>query len=140
MKKASRILFLVGGILAIVACMTLVAISVFFFVAVSLYQGGTAPEWVNKLMTSIHDDFGVSNPAKLVLCFGIIFDVIAVFNIPASVFSFICHKKENRGLGLLITATAFSVTACAQCSIAGGVLGIVNWAANHKKEQTQKAE
>ena len=50
MKKASKILFLIGGIVTILEAIAFIAIAAVSFYAVAAAQQPNVPEWVAKLI------------------------------------------------------------------------------------------
>ena len=143
MKKASKILFLIGGILGIFAAIAYVVIGAVAIYAAAVAQGGQdVPEWVVKLIQQIMADSHVTaeQAVKSIAAVGVLFMVLFVLAIPAAVLSFICSSKDKRPLPLLIVATAFSLTAGSALSVVGGVLGIVSWATVERREREAQAQ
>ena len=137
MKKASKILFLIGGILMIVAAIAYLAIGIVGLVAGVLASSPDIPDWVAKMINDImadsHCTFEVA--VKSILTVGILFSVEFILAIPCAVLAFICSGRDRRPLPLLIVATAFSVLAWNPLCMVGGVLGIVSWSTVERKER-----
>lgn len=150
MKKASRILFLIGGITAIILSIVWLVVAIVNFVYgagasivagltkgtidVELYK--TLVTWLQNHGFNINSQADWANAAHTLVASGIVFLVMSVFAIPAAVLCFVA-RKEDASLGLLITATAFNVLGGAPVGIVGGVLGIVDAAIKNKKEQAE---
>ena len=137
MKKASKILFLIGGILMIVAAIAYLAIGIVGLVAGVLASSPDTPEWVSKMIAEIIADSHCTKEVaiKSLLIVGALFTVEFVLAIPCAVLAFICSGRDYRPLPLLIVATAFSVLAWNPLCMVGGVLGIVNWATVERRER-----
>ena len=137
MKKASKILFLVGGILMILAAIAYAAIGIVALIAGLAASSPEIPEWVarmiNEIMVDSHCTFEVA--VKSILTVGILFSVEFILAIPCAVLAFICSGRESRPLPLLIVATAFGALAWNPLCMVGGVLGIVSWATVERKER-----
>ena len=137
MRKASKILFLIGGILTILAAIAFVAIGGVSLTAGALAKSAGCPEWVIKMINEIMADSKCTfeQAVDSLLTVGVLFVVEFVLCIPCAVLAFICNGKDRRPLPLLIVATAFAVLAWSPLCLAGGVLGIVNWATVERKER-----
>ena len=140
MKKASKILFLIGGILAILAIVTYLLFAIGTFVcgglAVAIAEGANPGQEIvdafNKACAEAH--VTLKELAAAFMTMGIVFAVLFVFSIASTVLSFIDKAKDNPGLGLLIPSTAIHLCAGNLVSLVGGVLGIVYWATKGRKE------
>lgn len=142
MKKASKILFLIGGILTILEAIAFIAIAAVSFYVVAVAQDPDVPQWVAKLINQIMADSHVTAEQAIasVAAVGILFIVQFALCIPCIVLSFISASKEKRGLGLLIVSTVFAGAAWSPLSLVGGVLGIVSWATVERKEREAQAQ
>ena len=150
MKKASRILFLIGGITAIILSIVWLVVSIINFVygagasiVAGLTKGTIDVELYKTIATWLQNHgFNVNSQADWVAASnqlaanGVIFLVMSIFAIPAAVLCFVA-RKENASLGLLITATVFNVLGGAPVGIVGGVLGIVDAAIKNKQGKTE---
>ena len=137
MKKASKILFLIGGIVTILAAIAFLVIGIVAFAAGALASSPDAPEWVNKLIQQIIADnpgFDVKKAVELIKIVGYIFVVLFALAVASVVLSFICASKEYRPLPLLIVATAFAAVGGSPLSILGGIFGIINWAQERRTQ------
>lgn len=137
MKKASKILFLIGGILMILAAIAYAAIGIVALIAGFAASSPEIPQWVAKMISDIMADsqctFEVA--VQSILTVGILFTVEFILAIPCAVLAFICSGRESRPLPLLIVATAFGALAWNPLCIAGGVLGIVSWSTVERRER-----
>ena len=142
MKKASKILFLIGGIVTILEAIAFIAIAAVSFYAVAAAQQPNVPEWVVKLIQQIMQDSKCTQEQAVasIATVGILFIVQFALCIPCIVLSFISASKEKRGLGLLIVSTIFAGAAWSPVSLVGGVLGIVSWATVERKEREAQAQ
>lgn len=141
MKKASKILFLIGGIVTILAAIAFLVIGLVALVAGGLASQPDAPEWVTKLINQIIADnpgFDFKKAIDLVLAVGYVFVVLFALAVASVVLSFICSSKEYRPLPLLIVATAFAVVGGSPLSILGGIFGFINWG-QERRTQTPTA-
>ena len=145
MRKASKILCLIGGILGIVLALVWIILGIVYFVfgglaaAVAAGTGTWAdlPQSVQDLFTRLIEQQGFTNMEQLATyLFGeaILFLVMFLFSIPSAVISFILAKKEKTGLPLPIVLVVLSWAGNIP-SVVGGVLAIVNWAVVERKEQ-----
>ena len=142
MKKASKILFLIGGILTILGAIAFLGLAIVCIIAAGMSQSPDCPQWIQKLIVDICNDYHMTGEEAVaaILTVGIVFVVFFVLSIPAAILSFICSGKDKRPLPLLIVATAFSLMAGSAVSTVGGILGIVSWSTVERKEREQKAE
>ena len=149
MKKASKILFLISGILTIIAAVVFMVLSIVYFVIGGTVIGvveGAIKDIPAELVQTIQDmmkQMGYVDPrafGEYVIGLGVYFLITFFVAIAAVVLSFICKAKDYRPLPLLIVATVLCGAAWSICGIVGGILGIVNWAVFERKEVAQKAE
>ena len=138
MKKASQILFLIGGIIAILGAIGWLVFAIVEFVyagAAALMANGEDPgsqELVKYIVRYCSDNqCTLTEAAHKLAGVGVLFLFVSLFSIPAAVLSFIA-RKENAKMGIIITATAFALVSWNPLSIVGGVLGIVDCAVNKK--------
>lgn len=144
MRKVSKILFLVGGILAAFTMLVLLGLAVAF-----LYFGVIAtlvakdPSGIDQSLINGLDYFAKyiarTKGAYEILAGdfigkGIGFTVSFLFSIPAVILSFTCRSREKPSLGLLIVTTIICALGSCFVSVAGGVTGIINWALNDRNE------
>ena len=151
MRKASKILCLVGGILGIVLALVWFILAIVYFVF-----GGTAAviaagESTGEIPQSIRDfliEFSRAHPgmtmeeiAASLIGSAVLYIVMMLFSIPSAIISFILSKKEKTGLPLPIVLAVLS-WAGNIASFAGAALAIVNWAIVERKEgqEEPKAE
>lgn len=141
MKKTSKILFLVGGILAIFALVAYILFTVGSFVcggiAIGIVQGQSYPQEIidafNKMVTETKMTLEQIGAAFVTM--GIVFAILSVFSIASIVLSFVDKARSNPGLGLLIPSTVIHLCASNVVSLAGGIVGIVYWATKGRKEE-----
>ena len=128
MRKASRILFLVAGILSIVAAVTLLIIGI-----VCAVMG--SPAMVDAIREGIKNGSivvkGSSSDIELaiqiyqstMLSTAVTMFVFMAFNIVNIVFSFIARKKQSKGV--LILNIVFGALSCVEVNLVGGILGLI---------------
>ena len=141
MKKASKILFLIGGIVTILAAIAFLVIGILGFAAGALATAADAPDFVKEIIAEIQKDFPsytIAQIADLLKTVGAIFIVLFVTAVASVVLSFICASKQYRPLPLLIVAMVFAAAGGSPLSILGGIFGIINWA-QERKAQTPAA-
>ena len=141
MKKASKILFLVGGILTIFAAIGFVILAGFSFYAVAVAEEPDAPQWVIKLVNDLIAEGSTKEQALAAITLvGAVFIVQFILSIPCAVLAFVTSGKDKRGLGLLIVSTVFATLAWSPVCLVGGVLGIVSWSTVERKEREAQAQ
>ena len=145
MRKASKILCLIGGILGIILAVVWLVVAIVYLIngvaASALASDPTAwpnfPESIREFLTNFskeHPEYTtMKEVATALLSTGILFIVMFLFSIPCAIISFIVSKKEKTGLPLPIVLVALSWSGNV-CSFVGGVLAIVNWAVVERKE------
>lgn len=146
MKKTSKTLFLVGAILGIFLAIVWLIVAIVYSVAAgaveALIQNPLADipqevrDFINQLMKSLHVTT-LKELAAILAAYAVVFWIMFVCSIAGVVLSFVCKAKEKPALALLIVATAFSLFGGLILSVAGGIVGIVNWAVVDRKEQPQ---
>ena len=150
MKKASKILLLVGGILGIVLAVLWLGLAILWFVRAGMLtayvNGGTVSEafkdwtlrWVEAngyYYASAETVIGVWTGK------GVTYVVMMLFALPSAIVSFILRGKEKTGLPLPIVLAVLSWSGNI-AAFAGAALAIVNWAIVERKEgqEQPKAE
>ena len=148
MRKASKILCLVGGILGLVLAVLWLGLSIFYFVTGGLMtawiNGADLPQATKEWLANFASSCGYyyAGPSAFeAYCYsqGATFLVMFLFSIPSAIISFILSKKEKTGLPLPIVCVVLS-WAGNLAAFAGGALAIVNWAIVERKEGEQKPE
>ena len=153
MRKASKILCLIGGILGLVLALLWLILAIVQFVfggfAAAAAAGGGAdlPESVQQWLIDYvyaHGGPGAfpngwEDVAAKLFAQGAFYIVMMLFCIPSAVISFILSKKEKTGLPLPIVLAVLS-WAGNVASFVGAALAIVNWAIVERKEEQPKAE
>ena len=146
MRKASKILCLVGGILGLVLALVWLILCIVFFVSGGLMTawlaGGDLPQATQEWLVDFARACGyyyAGAEAFEAYCYsqGATYLVMFLFSIPSAVVSFILSKKEKTGLPLPIVCVVLS-WAGNLAAFAGGALAIVNWAIVERKEGEQK--
>ncbi len=141
MRKASKILCLIGGIFGIALALLWLGLSIFFFVtggfATAYAAGADIPQVIEDWLYNYMDQTGVyytmSALAAVLLGFGVEFIIFFVFCIPSAVISFILHKKERTGLPLPIVLFVVSFAGNLPAMVGAG-LAIANWIVAERKE------
>ena len=145
MRKASKILCLIGGILAIVLAVVWLIMAVVYFIygaaAAAIAAGnvgGDLPQSIKDFLIKFieqHPEYTSWDAiASALFAKAILFVVMFLFSIPCAVISFIVSKKEKTGLPLPIVLAVLS-WAGNVVSFVGAVLAIVNWAVVERKEK-----
>ena len=137
MKKASKVLFLIGGIVGILVAIVFLALGIVYLSVGVLATSADVPEWAQKIINEIiaqNPGYTIAQVASVLKTTGAVLIVFFVVAVAAVVLSFICSSKENRPLALLIVATAFAAAGGTVFSILGGIFGIINWAQERKKQ------
>ena len=145
MRKASKILCLVGGILGLVLALVWLILCIVFFVSGGLMTawiaggdiGQAARDWLQELARSTGYYYSMEAFEGYCYAQGATYLVMFLFSIPSAVVSFILSKKEKTGLPLPIVCVVLS-WAGNIAAFAGGALAIVNWAIVERKEGEQK--
>ena len=141
MKKASKVLFLIGGIVGILAAIVFLALGIVYLSVGFLATSADIPDWAQKIINEIiaqNPGYTIAQVASVLKTIGAVLIVFFVVAVAAVVLSFICSSKEYRPLPLLIVATAFAAAGGTVLSILGGIFGIINWA-QERKAQTPAA-
>ena len=142
MKKASQILFLIGGIIAILMAIAMLIVAIVYFVlggaAAAVSQSASAyadlPKSIQEALQDLAKAANVNTWKELseyAIKLALLFLFVSIFSIPAAILSFIA-RKPSASMGLIITATVFNIIAWNPVSVVGGVLGIVDCAVNKK--------
>ena len=146
MKKASKILFLIGGILAIFAVLIYLIFGIGSLVCYGLgtqiLNGVNPGEEIVKAFNDLCAQLQVTmeQVVPTFLTMGIVFMILFVLNIASVVISFVCKAKEKSGLGLLIPSAAINLCASNLVSLVGAVLGIVYWATKGRKADLEEED
>ena len=150
MKKASSIILLIAGILAIVGILVWFALSILYYAAggflIAINNGTIPPEEVPVEVWGLIDVlFGdvtyATTEEAIAYMFGrgSAYLLFALFSIPAAVLSFSARSKESKGL--YICCIVFGVLSCTFLSTIGGILGLIGVSIeNKRKEEAEKAE
>lgn len=148
MRKASKILCLIGGIVGIVLAILWLVLAIVYFVyggfAVALDSGAHSVdipqpvyEWLVDYVkangTSAFPN-GWADVASKLFGTAALFLIMFLFSIPCAVISFILSRKEKTGLPLPIVLAVLS-WAGNIFSFVGAGLAIANWAVVERKEQ-----
>ena len=149
MRQASKILFLIAGILAILASIAFLVVSIvdfvrggIFLVYVQAVKDGSATSDMAKAVQELLDAMGkevyslngLEALGNELIGSAVYFLILAIFAIPAAVLAFICKGKKEPNLALIIVATVFLGFTWNIVGVVGGVLGIVDWAVSRGKK------
>lgn len=128
MKKASKILLIINGVLAILA-------AIGFLVTGIIFMYGATPE-AREMILKLIDEGAITTSTTMTReelatfvqatasGLGIGFIISAVLNIPNAVISFIASAKENKAL--YIISIVLSVISSTVIGILGGIFGLVS--------------
>ncbi|MBQ6731300.1 MAG: hypothetical protein IJR08_05275 [Bacilli bacterium] len=129
MRKVSRILLLVGGILAIVTAASLLV------TAIILFASGSP--LLTQFLEPIFKEQGIEDPEKITLAIqiasitmGVFFLIMALCGVPATIVNFAARKNQNKGL--LIACIILNYLSGSYFGIAGGITGLI---ANAREER-----
>ena len=144
MRKASKVLCLIGGILGIILSIVWLIVAIVYFangaVATAIASGkvgGEIPQAIRDFLTEFmkeHPGYTWEQIAESLMGTAVLFTIMFLFSVPCVVFSFIVKGKEKTGLALPIVLVVLS-WAGNVCSFVGGVLAIVNWAVVENKQK-----
>ena len=149
MKKATKIVLLIAGILAIVAAVGYLAASIFYFVAgglmIALDQGAIQPadfpQWASDLIEKLIANYHYEDLAALATALfvgGALFLVAAIFCIPAAVLSFVARGKDKQGL--YIACIVLGVLSGTFVALVGGILGLIHLGVDKPQEEPKAVE
>ena len=132
MRKVSRILLLVGGILAIVTAVSLL------ITAIVLFVGGSP--LLTQFLEPLLKEQGIDDPEKITLAIqvatvtmGVFFLLMALCGVPAAIVNFVGSKKQSKGL--LIACIVLNYFSGSYFGIAGGIVGLIANAREKKQAQ-----
>ena len=141
MRKATKIVLLIAGILSIVGAVGWLIGSMVYLicgVVAAAAAGGSAsgdiPEAIVNFIVDYAQSHGLNleETASALLATGIIYLVFAIFCIPAAILSFIARKKEAKGP--YIACIVFGALSATGVALVGGVLGLIALAVEPKEE------
>ena len=133
MYKASKILFLIGGIIAVLSVFAYLLCFIASFVCgglcLAIVEGQEVDARIVEIFNKACTESGMTmqQMAAGFITMGVVFTVLFVFSIASAVLSFIDKGKSNPGLGLLIPSVVIHLCAGNVVSLVGGTLGIVYW-------------
>lgn len=145
MKKASKVLLLISGIISIIMAIVWLVVAIIEFVRAgevqAIYaatQSGTVvtiPDWYREYANAHlreYTDFKAFTDAYSAsfITSGVIFLLMGLFCIPGAIIAFISKNRENKGL--FICDIVFGVLGGTALNLVGGILGLV--AVSIKKE------
>lgn len=128
MKKASKILLIINGVLAILA-------AIGFLVAGVIFMYGATPE-AREMILKLIDEGVITTTTTMTReelatfvqtmasSLGIGFVISAVLNIPNAVLSFIAAGKEKKPLYIIVIV--LSVLSSTLVGILGGIFGLIS--------------
>ena len=149
MKKASKILLLVGGILGLVLAVLWLSLSILWFVRAGLLtayaNGGEVSEafkeWTIRWVEA-HGYYYSSWETVVGVWTGkaVGYLIQMLLAIPSAIIAFILRGKEKTGLPLPIVLAVLSIYPGNIAAFVGAGLAIANWAVVERKEGQQPAE
>ena len=128
MKKASKILLIINGVLAILA-------AIGFLVTGIIFMYGATPE-AREMILKLIDEGAITTTTTMTReelatfvqtmssSLGIGFVISAVLNIPNAVLSFIAAGKEKKPLYIIVIV--LSVLSSTLVGILGGIFGLIS--------------
>ena len=128
MKKASKILLIINGVLAILA-------AIGFLVTGVIFMYGATPE-AREMILKLIDEGAITTTTTMTReelatfvqtmssSLGIGFVISAVLNIPNAVLSFIAAGKEKKPLYIIVIV--LSVLSSTLVGILGGIFGLIS--------------
>ncbi len=128
MKKASKILLIINGVLAILA-------AIGFLVTGVIFMYGATPE-AREMILKLIDEGAITTSTTMTReelatfvqamssSLGIGFVISAVLNIPNAVLSFIAAGKEKKPLYIIVIV--LSVLSSTLVGILGGIFGLIS--------------
>lgn len=132
MRKVSRILLLVGGILAIVTAVSLL------ITAIILFASGSP--LLTQFLEPLLKEQGIDDPEKITLTIqiasitmGVFFVFMALCGVPAAIVNFVGRKKQSKGL--LIACIILNYFSGSYFGIAGGIVGLIANAREKKQAE-----
>ena len=132
MRKVSKILLLVGGILAIVTAVSLL------ITAIILFASGSP--LLTQFLEPLLKEQGIDDPEKITLAIqvatvtmGVFFLLMALCGVPAAIVNFVGSKKQSKGL--LIACIVLNYFSGSYFGIAGGIVGLIANAREKKQAQ-----
>ena len=148
MKKATQIVLLVAGILAIVCAVSYLIASIVYFAAgafvIALDAGQISvadlPQWAIDLIdkfTAGHKYDTLAALAAGLFTAGAFLLIFSILSIPAAILSFMARSKDTKGL--YIACIVLGVLSGTFFPTAGGILGLIHQAVDQPKAE-EKAE
>ena len=132
MRKVSKILLLVGGILAIVTAVSLLITAIVLFVSGS--------PLLTQFLEPILRENGIDDPEKITLTIqiasitmGVFFVFMALCGVPAAIVNFLGSSKQTKVL--LIACIILNYLSGSYFGIAGGIVGLIANAREKKQAQ-----
>lgn len=147
MRKASSIVLLISGILAILGLVAYLVVSIVHFAMggfLVALQNGTisyadVPQSVWDFVDSIFGSHVVSDEMiAYMFSRASTYLIFALFCIPAAILSFTARGKNSTGL--YICCIVFGVLSATGLSIVGGILGLIANGMEKNKEETKSEE
>ena len=145
MKKASSIVLLISGIIAILGIVAYLLFAVLLCICGGLMiclDNGTipaadCPQWVFDYIEVFAPAGWNNDVIAYIFSYGATFLIFAIFCIPAAILSFSARGKQTTGL--YVCCIVFGVLSGTGLSTIGGILGLIGNAIENKKaEQAAK--
>ena len=149
MKKATQIVLLVAGIIAIALAVLYFVLGILYIAAgvfVALLDAGTVnwsdlPQWAIDLIEKIsagHTYETLAAASAALIAGGVILVIMAIVCIPAAILSFKARTADSKGL--YIACIVLGVLSGTGIPTIGGILGLIHLAVDKPKEEQQQAE
>lgn len=128
MKKASKILLLIGAILAIFMVILWGVLSAVYFAAAALLQGVidgtiTVDAETAKRVAELLQNMTIQQAVDYSITIAVIFLVFALLSLAACILGFISKNKENKGL--FIADMVLGLLSGCLLNLLGGIFGLV---------------
>lgn len=144
MKKATQIVLLIAGILAIICAVAYLISSIVYFAAggvAVMIANGTIPEsdfpqWAQQIIDQISagKEYGSWEAlAAALFTAGAFLLIFAIFCVPAAILSFIAKSKDSKGL--YICCIIFGILSTTIVATAGGILGLIHQTVDKPSEE-----
>ena len=131
MKKASKILYLVGAILSILSALSLVILGVAYIVLGSIgasYNPQDIVDYVVKEVPDVASWFTVEYVTTFLataIATGVVYLIFACFSVASAVFAFKARKDELPSRLVAIFNIVFGVLGCGLANAVAGVFSLV---------------
>ena len=154
MKKATQIVLLVAGIIAIILAVLYFVLGILYVAAgvfVALLDAGSItwadlPQWAIDLLEKIsagHTYETLAAASAGLIAGGVVLLIMAILCVPAAILSFQARSKDSKGL--YIACIVLGVLSGTGVAMIGGILGLIHQAVDkpqleHKAEEPKAEE